>query len=128
MIIEPLQGYGGIHPLDEGYMRSAFELVNKAGGVTMADEVQTGYNRCGESFWGFQMKHNDAIPDMITAAKGMGNGVGIIGAVISRRSIAEAFCDKMFFNTYGSNPLACAAARAVLQVMDEENILENCAA
>lgn len=74
------------------------------------------------------MKHNDAIPDMINIAKGMGNGVGIIGAVVCKRPIAEAFCSKMFFNTYGSNPMACAAARAVLKVMDEENIRENCAA
>lgn len=126
MIIEPLQGYGGILPLKDGYMKNAFELVNKAGGVTISDEVQTGYNRCGESFWGFQMKNNDVIPDMITIAKGMGNGVGIIGGVICRRSIAEAFTSKMFFNTYGANPVACAAAREVLKVMDDEKIRENC--
>ena len=72
------------------------------------------------------MKHNDVMPDMRTIAKGMGNGVGLVGAVIARRSIAEAFCTKMFFNTYGSNPVACAAARAVLQVMDEEKVAENC--
>ena len=126
MIMEPLQGYGGIYPLDNGYMKNAFELIKNAGGVTISDEVQTGYNRCGESFWGFQMKHNDVIPDMITIAKGMGNGVGIIGAVVCRRSIAEAFTSKMFFNTYGSNPVASAAARAVLKVMKDEDILENC--
>lgn len=126
MLIEPLQGYGGIFPLQDGYMDSAFKLVNAAGGVTISDEVQTGYGRCGESFWGFQMKNNNHIPDMITMAKGMGNGCGIIGAVACRRSIADAFATKMFFNTYGANPVACAAARGVLQVFDEENILENC--
>ena len=72
------------------------------------------------------MKHNNVIPDMITIAKGMGNGVGIIGGVICRKSIAEAFTSKMFFNTYGGNPVACAVSRAVLEVMKEENILENC--
>ena len=126
IIIEPLQGYGGIHPLQDGYMKDAFDLVSKNGGVTIADEVQTGYGRCGESFWGFQMKHNDIIPDMITIAKGMGNGVGIIGAVICKRSIAEAFSTKMFFNTYGGNPMSCAVAREVLNVMKDENIMENC--
>lgn len=126
IIIEPLQGYGGIHSLDEGYMKSAFELVKKHGGVTIADEVQTGYGRCGEGFWGFDMKHNNAIPDIITIAKGMGNGVGIIGGVICRRSIADAFSTKMFFNTYGSNPVACAAAVTVLDVIKEENLIENC--
>ena len=126
IIIEPLQGYGGIFPLEDGYMKNAFELVSKHGGVTISDEVQTGYGRCGESFWGFQMEHNNVIPDMITIAKGMGNGVGIIGAVICKRSIAEAFTTKMFFNTYGANPMSCAAARGVLEVMDQDNIMENC--
>ena len=72
------------------------------------------------------MPENDAIPDMITVAKGMGNGVGIIAAVISRRSIAESFTDKMWFNTYGSNPVASAAARAVLKVMKEDDLRNNC--
>lgn len=126
IIIEPLQGYGGIHSLDDNYMKDAFGLIKQYGGVTISDEVQTGYGRCGENFWGFQLKNNDVIPDMITIAKGMGNGVGIIGAVICKRSIAEAFSTKMFFNTYGANPTACAAARAVLQVMKDENIVDNC--
>ena len=127
MIVEPLQGYGGILPLDDGYMREAFEMVRARGGVCIADEVQTGFGRCGESFWGFQMAHNDAMPDMITLAKGMGNGVVAIGAVVCRRSIAEAFCTKMFFNTYASNPTASAVGRAVLRVMDDEKIMQNCA-
>ena len=87
-------------------MKNAFELVRKNNGVCISDEVQTGFGRCGDSFWGFQMKNNDVIPDIITAAKGMGNGVGIIGCVISKKSIAEAFSNKFFFNTYGSNPIA----------------------
>eukprot|EP00053_Salpingoeca_punica_P010060 m.90558 g.90558 ORF g.90558 m.90558 type:complete len:468 (-) comp15267_c0_seq1:548-1951(-) len=126
LIAEPLQGYGGIFPLKKGYLKEAFELVRSKGGVAIADEVQTGFNRCGESFWGFAMKHNDAIPDMVTIAKGMGNGVGIMGAVIARRSIAEAFATKMFFNTFGANPVAAAVGRAVLKAMDEDKILENC--
>ncbi len=125
-IAEPLQGYGGIYPLKHGYLKNAFELINKYGGVTIADEVQTGFGRTGESFWGFEMKNNDAIPDMITMAKGMGNGVGIIGAVVCRRSIAEAFTSKMFFNTYACNPVACAASRAVLRVLEDSNMITNC--
>merc|ERR1712168_131545 len=70
-------------------------------------------------------ENNNVIPDMITMAKGMGNGVGIIGAVVCKRSIAEAFTSKMFFNTYALNPDASAASRAVLKVIDEENIIEN---
>lgn len=72
------------------------------------------------------MKNNNVIPDIITIAKGMGNGVGIIAATICRRSIAEAFSKKMFFNTYGANPVASAAARMVLKVIKEEKIMENC--
>lgn len=125
IIIEPLQGYGGIFPLHKNYMKEAFELVKKNNGITISDEVQTGYGRCGESFWGFQMENNNVIPDMITIAKGMGNGCGIIGAVICRRSIAEAFSNKMFFNTYGANPVSCSAALGVLEVFEQDNILEN---
>ena len=126
IMIEPLQGYGGIFPLKRGYMKEAFNIVRRYGGVALADEVQTGYGRCGDTFWGFQLENNDVIPDMITIAKGMGNGIGIIGAVITKRSIAEAFTSKMFFNTYGSNPMACAASREVLNVMKTENVQENC--
>ena len=126
MIMEPLQGYGGILSLDKDYMKNAFDLIHQYGGVTIADEVQTGYNRCGQSFWGFEMENNDVIPDMVTIAKGMGNGTGIIGAVICKRSIAEAFSTKMFFNTYGGNPLSCQVAREVLSIMDDEDILGNC--
>ena len=126
MIIEPLQGYGGVFELEKGYMKNAFELVRKNNGVCISDEVQTGFGRCGDSFWGFQMKNNDVIPDIITAAKGMGNGVGIIGCVISKKSIAEAFSNKFFFNTYGSNPVAVAASESVLDVIKKQNIVENC--
>ena len=126
IIIEPVQGFGGIIPLNNNYMKDSFDLIKSHGGVTISDEVQTGFNRCGESFWGFQMKHNNTIPDMVTIAKGMGNGVGIIGAVICRRSIAEAFSTKMFFNTYGGNPLSCQVSREVLKIMDTNNTLENC--
>ena len=126
IIMEPLQGYGGVYPLDDGFMRDAFDRVRACGGVAISDEVQTGYGRCGESFWGFQLPNNDVTPDMITIAKGMGNGVGFLGAVVVQRSIAEAFTDKMFFNTYGANPYSCAVGNAVLQVIDDEHLTDNC--
>jgi len=68
------------------------------------------------------MKNCNAMPDIITIGKGMGNGVGIISGVICIRPIAEAFSKKMFFNTYGCNPVSTAAARAVLKVIKEEKI------
>lgn len=125
-IAEPLQGYGGIFPLEKGYLQKAFDLVREQGGVAIADEVQTGFCRTGQTYWGFENPNNAAIPDIITIAKGLGNGIGIIGAVVAKRSIGEAFSTRMWFNTYGSNPVAAAAGRAVLEVIDEENMLENC--
>ena len=126
IIMEPVQGYGGVYSLDDGFMRVAFEKVRACGGVAIADEVQTGYGRCGSTFWGFQLPNNRVVPDMITIAKGMGNGVGLLGAVVVRRSIAEAFSTKMFFNTYGANPFSCAVGLAVLDVIDKENLTDNC--
>jgi alanine-glyoxylate transaminase / (R)-3-amino-2-methylpropionate-pyruvate transaminase len=126
-IAEPVQGYGGIHSLDDNYLQEAFAMVNATGGVTIADEVQSGMCRTGETWWGFENEHHGNVePDMITMAKGLGNGYGIIGAVVSKRSIADAFCDKMWFNTYGGNPIACVAAREVLNIMDDEKVLDNC--
>lgn len=133
IIIEPIQGYGGIFPVNNDYLLDSFRLVRQHGGIVISDEVQTGLGRCGKGFWGFQ-SNNDSdkmncqtpIPDMITIAKGLGNGIGIIGAVICKRSIAEAFTKKMFFNTYSGNPLACASACAVLETIEKENLQENC--
>jgi alanine-glyoxylate transaminase/(R)-3-amino-2-methylpropionate-pyruvate transaminase len=126
IFVEPLQGYGGIFPLRQGYLQEAFDEIRAHGGVAIADEVQTGFGRLGEKFWGFQHSNNQAIPDMITMAKGMGNGIGMLAAVACIRPIAEAFAGKMFFNTYGANPTSCAASRAVLRVIKEEKLLENC--
>ncbi len=88
--------------------------------------MQTGYGRCGDAFWGFQLANNDVVPDMVTIAKGMDNGVGLLGAVVARRSIAGAFTGKVFLNTYGSNPFSCSVGNEVLRVIDEENITQNC--
>lgn len=126
-IVEPVQGFGGVHKMKDNYLKESFELIKNNGGVTIADEVQSGICRTGETFWGFQNKHHGGVePDIITAAKSMGNGYAIIGAVICKRSIAEAFSNKMWFNTYGSNPVACAASLEVLKILKDDNILENC--
>lgn len=127
IILEPIQGFGGVLPLDRSYMKDAFNLIKKHGGVTIVDEVQTGFCRTGDNFWGFQQEHHlDLDPDIIVCAKGIGNGVGVLAGVIVRRSVAQAFSNKVFFNTYGCNPVASAAARAVLRVIDEEDVLNNC--
>jgi alanine-glyoxylate transaminase/(R)-3-amino-2-methylpropionate-pyruvate transaminase len=122
MIIEPVQGYGGIVPMPEGYVAGAFERVRAAGGVGIIDEVQAGVGRTGASFWSFEA--HGVVPDIVVAAKGIGNGIPL-GAVIAKRAIAESMADKFVFHTYGANPVACAAGRAVLNVIKEEGLQEN---
>ncbi|TPI12513.1 aspartate aminotransferase family protein [Mesorhizobium sp. B4-1-3] len=122
MIIEPVQGYGGIVPIPEGYIAGAFERVRAAGGLCIIDEVQAGVGRTGEAFWSFES--HGVVPDIVVVAKGVGNGIPL-GAVIAKRDVAESMADKFLFHTYGANPVACAAGRAVLNVMREERLQEN---
>jgi alanine-glyoxylate transaminase / (R)-3-amino-2-methylpropionate-pyruvate transaminase len=122
MIVEPIQGYGGIVPMPPGYLEGAFERVRAAGGVCIVDEVQAGFGRTGTHFWSFEAY--EVVPDIVIMAKGIGNGIPL-AAVVARREVAEALADKFYFNTYGANPVACAAGRAVLRVIDAEGLQEN---
>jgi alanine-glyoxylate transaminase/(R)-3-amino-2-methylpropionate-pyruvate transaminase len=122
LIAEPIQGYGGIVPMPEGWLRGAAEQVREAGGLLIVDEVQTGFARTGSHFWGFE--EHGVVPDVIVLSKGIGNGFPI-AAVVTRREVAEAMATRMFFNTYGSNPTSCAAGRAVLRAIAEEGLQEN---
>jgi len=122
IIIEPVQGYGGIVPMPDGYISGAFERVRAASGVCIIDEVQTGVGRTGEAFWAFES--HGVVPDIVVVAKGVGNGIPL-GAVIAKRIITETMADKFLFHTYGANPVACAAGRAVLKVIREERLQEN---
>ncbi|MBF0529467.1 MAG: aspartate aminotransferase family protein [Deltaproteobacteria bacterium] len=122
IIIEPIQGFGGVIPMPKGYLAGAFESVRAAGGVCIIDEVQTGFARMGTDMWGFQA--HGVTPDIVVMAKGIGNGYPL-AAVVAKREIAEAMSQKKFFNTYGSNPMACAAGRAVLRIIDEDGMMEN---
>ncbi|GIL02743.1 MAG: hypothetical protein BroJett030_26420 [Alphaproteobacteria bacterium] len=124
MLIEPIQGYGGAIPMPPGYMREAAALVRGAGGVLIVDEVQTGFARTGAGFWGFET--HGVTPDLIAMSKGIGNGFPI-AAVAMRRDIAQAMTDRKFFNTYGSNPMSCAAALAVLDAIEAEGLQANAA-
>ena len=122
MIIEPVQGYGGIVPIPEGYIAGAFERVRAAGGLGIIDEVQAGVGRTGDHFWSFEA--HGVVPDIVIMAKGIGNGIPL-GAVVAKREIGEAMGEKFLFHTYGANPVACAAGRAVLRAMRDENLQEN---
>jgi alanine-glyoxylate transaminase/(R)-3-amino-2-methylpropionate-pyruvate transaminase len=121
-IAEPIQGYGGIVELPPGYLSGAAELVRAAGGLLLADEVQTGVARTGDHFWGFEA--HGVVPDVIILSKGIGNGFPL-AAVVTRREVAESMATRMFFNTYGSNPTCCAAGRAVLRAVEQEGLREN---
>jgi alanine-glyoxylate transaminase/(R)-3-amino-2-methylpropionate-pyruvate transaminase len=125
MIVEPIQGFGGVVPMPPGYLRRAFEIVRAAGGLCISDEVQTGFGRMGSHYWGFEA--HGAMPDLVVIGKGMGNGLPIAG-VVCRREIAESFTRVRFFNTFGGNPVAVAAARSVLKVIAEERLQANAAA
>jgi len=122
MFIEPVQGYGGIVPIPEGYISGAFERIRAAGGVCIVDEVQSGIGRTGDHIWSFN-KHN-VIPDIVVVAKGIGNGIPL-AAVIAKREVAESMATKFYFHTYGANPVACSAGRAVLKTLDEYQLIPN---
>ena len=122
MIVEPVQGYGGIVPMPPGYLRGAFARVRAAGGCCIVDEVQAGFARTGDHFWAFEA--DGVVPDIVVMAKGIGNGIPL-GAVVVKRETAECMADKFLFHTYGANPVACAVGRAVLRVIREEKLQEN---
>ena len=122
MFVESIQGYGGIIEMPPGYMSGAADRVRAAGGLYIADEVQSGFGRTGDNFWGFEA--DCVVPDIVVMAKGLGNGFPI-GAVVARKEIAAPMAEKFMFHTYGANPTSCAAARAVLAVIEDEGLQEN---
>ena len=123
MICEPVYGNAGGISLPPGYLREAYAKVRQRGGVCIADEVQVGYGRLGEYFWGFE--EQGVVPDIITMAKGMGNGQPL-GAVITRREIAEALeAEGYFFSSAGGSPVSCRIGMAVLDVMRDEGLWDN---
>lgn len=122
-ICEPVYGNAGGISLPPGYLQQVYALVREQGGVCIADEVQVGYGRMGHFFWGFE--EQGVVPDIITMAKGMGNGQPL-GVVITRREIAEALeAEGYFFSSSGGSPVSCRIGMAVLDVMDEEKLWEN---
>src|SRR5712671_723399 len=121
-LAEPIQGVGGATHGARNYLKEAYAVVREYGGLCVADEVQTGFGRTGEHFWGFQ--NYGVTPDIVTMAKGIGNGVPL-AAVTTRREIADALTRRIHFNTFGGNPVSMAAGLAVLEVIDEEGLQEN---
>jgi len=123
MLVEPITGEGGICVPSENYLRELRAICDQHGWLLMLDEVQTGIGRTGRWF-GFQ--HTGVRPDVITLAKGLGGGVPI-GACLASGAAASLFQPGKHGSTFGGNPLACAAALAVLEIMEEERVVENVA-
>ncbi len=122
LIAEPIQGVGGIVVPPKEYFQVAYEIVRRHGGLCIADEVQCGWGRTGEHFWGFE--HFDVVPDVVTMAKGIGNGAPL-SAVTTRPEIAATMSKKLHFNTFGGNPVSVTHGLATLEVIDEELIQER---
>ncbi|HLW75832.1 MAG TPA: aminotransferase class III-fold pyridoxal phosphate-dependent enzyme, partial [Bryobacteraceae bacterium] len=122
-IAESLPSVGGQVVFPPGYLAECYRHVHAAGGLSIADEVQAGFGRLGRWMWGFEMQ--GVVPDIAVLGKPMGNAFPLAG-VVTTREIAQAFDNGMeFFSTFGGNPVACAAGRAVLEVLDEERLQEN---
>jgi len=124
-IAESVQGVGGAVVFPDGYLERAYAHARAAGAVCIADEVQAGFGRMGSHYWGFETQ--GVLPDIVTMAKGIGNGVPL-AAVVTTPEIAKSLASRIHFNTFGGNPVCCAQGRAVLQVIDEEGIQANAAA
>jgi alanine-glyoxylate transaminase/(R)-3-amino-2-methylpropionate-pyruvate transaminase len=121
-VAESIQGVGGTVVFPDGYLKTAYAHVRAAGGLCIADEVQAGFGRTGTHFWGFETQ--GVIPDIVTMAKGIGNGCPL-AAVVTTPEIAQALATRIHFNTFGGNPVVCAQGRAVLEVIEKEKLQAN---
>jgi 4-aminobutyrate aminotransferase len=120
---EPILGVGGFIVPPPGYFERAVQITRNHGGLFIADEVQTGWGRTGDKWFGIE--HWNVEPDIITSAKGMGNGVPI-GMTTATPEVADAY-PGLTFSTFGGNPVSMAAALAVIQVIEEEDLKRNAA-
>jgi 4-aminobutyrate aminotransferase-like enzyme len=119
-IAETCPSVGGQLVFPPGYLKRVYEIVRKAGGVCVADEVQTGLGRMGTIFWAFEDQH--VVPDVVVMGKPLGNGYPI-GAVVTTRAIADAFDNGMeYFSTFGGSTVSCAVGLAVLDVVEREGL------
>lgn len=122
-IIDTIASSGGVVSPPPGYLSAVAEIVRNAGGLFIADEVQPGFGRTGRNFWGYQA--DGFVPDIVTMGKPMGNGHPLAG-VVTRGGIVEEFAARgRYFNTFGGNPVSCAAGLAVLDVLEQEDLQQN---
>jgi 4-aminobutyrate aminotransferase-like enzyme len=120
-IAEPIQGVGGFITPPPEYFKIVYRIVKQYGGLFISDEVQTGWGRTGKKWFGIE--HWEVTPDIITSAKSMANGVPV-GLTVTTAELADKF-QGLTISTFGGNPVTSVAARAVIEVIEEENLLEN---
>ncbi|MBE1283536.1 MAG: aminotransferase class III-fold pyridoxal phosphate-dependent enzyme [Rhodobacteraceae bacterium] len=123
LIVCPYFANEGFPDLCEGFLQPTAEIVRKAGGLLIADEVQPGFGRIGTHMWGHQRA--GIVPDVVTLGKPMGNGHPVGGVVTSMEVMSAFRTSFRYFNTFGGNPVSCAAAEAVLDVIEEEGLMER---
>lgn len=123
-IVEPIQGEGGVRIPGDGYLAGLREICDANGALLVLDEVQTGIGRTGRML---ALEHEGVVPDVVTLAKGLGGGFPV-AAFLTTESVAETVHLGDHGTTFGGNPLACAAANAVLRVVEEEHLVERAAA
>lgn len=126
MLFDPLFSTEGLVKVPAGYIEGLVKRVHRAGGLYIADEVQSGFGRIGRLMWGHELF--DAVPDIVTMGKPMGNGHPL-GATVMGEDLLESFGEaNMFFNTFAGNPVSSAAGHAVLKVMEDEQLMPRAAA
>lgn len=122
-ITEPVVGCGGQVPLAKGYLKHIYPAIRKQGGVCISDEVQTGFGRLGDVFWGFEAQN--VTPDIVILGKPMANGHPM-GAIVCTTEIADSFSKGVeFFSSFGGNPVSCAIANAVLEEIEAGQLQQN---
>ena len=122
-IVDTIISSGGVIATPPGYLKEVARIVREAGALFIADEVQPGFGRTGHTFWGYEV--DDFIPDIVTMGKPMGNGHPL-AATVTRRDLVDAFSKRThYFNTFGGNPVSCAAGLAVLDVIEQEGLQQN---
>lgn len=122
-VVDTIISSSGVVSPPPRYLKLVAELVREAGGLFVADEVQPGFGRTGKNFWGYEA--DEFVPDIVTMGKPMGNGHPL-SAVVTQTDIIERFAKRgQYFNTFGGNPVSCAAGLAVLDVLEGENLQQN---
>ena len=121
-IVESMLSCAGQIPFPQGYLAKSFELIRNVGGLCITDEVQVGFGRLGSKMWAFE--EHGVIPDIVVMGKPIGNGHPM-AAVFTTKEIADSFKGMEFFSTFGGNPVSCAIGMAVLDVIEEKNLIEN---